>query len=365
MLHEFVTLHRDEIILRCRAKVSKRSIPPPTDAEINHGVPLFLEQLAHSLRLGEASNPEICVTAALHGHDLLLQGFTVGQVVHDYGDICQSITELAVELGAAIGAEEFRMLNKCLDDAIAGAVTEYGRARTRSDIDGELARGGIRLGFLAHELRNLTNTATFAFEALKSGDVGVAGSTGAVLSRSLAGLRALINRSLSEVRLTEGIQRPEQFPVAEFVAELAASTKLEADAKGVTLAVLPVDGGLAISADRQVLNSVMVNVLQNAFKFTRPATTVTLRVNTTDERVLIEVQDKCGGLPEDANELFRPFEQRGADRTGLGLGLSFCRWGVEANHGRIHARNVADGEGCVFTVELPRVLVGDVALSTA
>ena len=57
--------------------------------------------------------------------------------------------------------------------------------------------------------------------------------------------------------------------------------------------------------------------------------------------MLIEIQDECGGLPgEQVNELFRPFEQRSADRTGLGLGLAFSRSGVEANNGRIYARNL-------------------------
>jgi signal transduction histidine kinase len=94
--------------------------------------------------------------------------------------------------------------------------------------------------------------------------------------------------------------------------------------------------------------------LQNAFKFTKPRTTVTLRVGASAERVLIEVQDECGGLPGGhVGDLFRSFEQRSADRTGLGLGLAFSRWGVEANDGRIYARNVP--KGCVFTVDLPRL----------
>src|SRR5687767_5781499 len=107
MLHEFILANRDEIIGRCRAKVATRSIPPPTDAEIDHGVPLFLEQLVDALRLGLSSSPEIGRSAVLHGHDLLRQGFTVSQVVHDYGDICQSITELAVQLRAPIARRIF------------------------------------------------------------------------------------------------------------------------------------------------------------------------------------------------------------------------------------------------------------------
>jgi signal transduction histidine kinase len=62
----------------------------------------------------------------------------------------------------------------------------------------------------------------------------------------------------------------------------------------------------------------------------------------------------AGGLPGgDVNELFRPFEQRSANRTGLSLGLAFSRWAVEANHGRIYARNLPDA-GCVFTFDIPR-----------
>jgi hypothetical protein len=358
MLHEFIALNRDEIIGRCRAKVAKRSVPPPTEAEIDHGVPVFLDQLQDQLRLGLTTAPEIGKTALLHGRDLLLQGFTVSQVVHDYGDVCQSITDLAVELNAPISSDDFRTLNRCLDDAIAGAVTEYGRQQNQSTRDGEVARAG----FLAHEVGNLVNTALVAFEVLKTGNVGVAGSTGTVLHRSLMGLRALTSRSLAEVRVTQGIQNKEQFLISAFIAELAPGATLEARARGVTLTVMAIEDGVVIEADRHVLAAVVTNLLQNAFKFTRSQTTVTLRVGASVERVLIEIQDECGGLPGgNVEDLFRPFEQRGADRTGVGLGLAFSRWGVQVNNGRIYGRNLPD-KGCVFTVDLPRIPVSAVAI---
>ena len=62
--------------------------------------------------------------------------------------------------------------------------------------------------------------------------------------------------------------------------------------------------------------------------------------------------DRLPGGDAGSEELFRPFEQRGADRTGLGIGLAFSRWGVEAHNGRLYARNVE--KGCVFTIDLPR-----------
>ena len=272
MLHEFIAVNRDELISRCRSKVATRFLPPPTDAEIDHGVPVFLDQLIDALRLGLTSSPEINRSAVKHGHDLLLQGFTVSQVVHGYGDVCQSITDLAVEKNAPISTDDFRTLNRCLDDAIAGAVTQFGREENQSTLDGEAARGSERAGFLAHELRNLLNTAIMAFEVLKTGNVGVAGSTGSVLHRSLMGANALIGRSLAEVRLTQGIQNRDKFLVSEFIKELAPAATLEANARGIGLTVIPVEEGVAIEADRQVLAAVVGNLLQNAFKFTRPRT---------------------------------------------------------------------------------------------
>jgi hypothetical protein len=166
--------------------------------------------------------------------------------------------------------------------------------------------------------------------------------------------RSLVTRSLAELRLTHGIQNRDQFRVARLIEEISSASTLDANARGVRLIVTPVDEALSIAADRQVLTAVVGNLLQNAFKFTRAGTTVTLRVGANPERVLIEIEDECGGLPSgDVHDLFRPFEQRSADRTGLGLGLAFCRWGAEANDGRIHARNLP-GRGCVFTVDLPR-----------
>jgi signal transduction histidine kinase len=355
VLHEFISVNRAEIIRRCRAKVASRSVPPPTAREIDHGVPVFLDQVVDALRLGLGSSPDIGSTALRHGHDLLLEGFTVSQVVHDYGDVCQAITELAVETDAPISADDFRVLNRCLDEAIAGAVTEYGRERNQVTRESETARGSERLGYFAHELRNLINTSIVAFEVLRTGNVGVGGSTGTVLQRSLFGLRALVARSLAEVRLTRSVQTIEPMSVASFIQELMPAAALEAQSRGVGFTVLPIEEGVMIEGDRQVLAAVMANLLQNAFKFTQPRTTVTLRVSATVERVLIEVQDECLGLPEGhVHELFHPFEQRGVDRSGMGLGLAFSRWGVEANKGRISARNLP-GTGCVFTVDLPRI----------
>ena len=108
-------------------------------------------------------------------------------------------------------------------------------------------------------------------------------------------------------------------------------------------------------ADRQVLAAVVVNLLQNALKFTRPGTAVRLGVTATADRVLIQIADLCGGLEEGADQILsQPSGQRNRDRTGLGLGLAFSRRSVEANDGQLSVQNLP-GHGCIFTVDLPRI----------
>lgn len=197
-LHDFIAAHREQLIAHCREKATGRSDSPPVPEAIEQGVPVLLDQLVTVLRAGREPGPEIAETALLHGRDLLRAGFSVSEVVHTYGDVCQSVTELAVELGATISAEDFRLLNKCLDDAIASAVTEFERAQGQSSADGKVAHGSDRF-----ELRNLSNAALIAFEAIKSGQVGVAGSTGAVLHRNLLEIVVFANRSAGETPLSK------------------------------------------------------------------------------------------------------------------------------------------------------------------
>jgi hypothetical protein len=346
MLHEFITANRTEIIARCRAKIAARAAPLPTEAELEHGVPLFLDQLVETLQKAISPNTAIVKSAGVHAGELLDHGFTISQVVYDYGGICQTLSELAIETEADITVTEFKTLNLCLDDAIAGAVTAYSRMRDR--------QGNEHLGALAHELRNQLNTAVLAFDMLKTGSVGIGGSTGGVLGRSLAGLRNLIDRELAEVRLGAGIHQREMIKMAEFIEDVEVAATLDADARGVQLSVTRVPSGLFVHADRQTLSSVVGNLLQNAFKFTSKGGRVSLHVGTKDDRVFISIEDQCGGLPPGkAEELFQPFEQRGPDRTGVGLGLAISRRGAEVNGGHVQVRNLP-GHGCVFTVDLPR-----------
>jgi hypothetical protein len=216
MLHEFLSSNRKEVISRCRSKVGQRNSPPVTASELEYGVPLFLGQLVDALRNEhESGSPSKLLPsaegrrgAALHGKKLLEEGYTVEQVVHDYGDICQSITELAKERAAPVTVDEFHTMNRLLDNAIADAVASYGRHREESH--GAHGQQGLheRMGTLADEQRKLVQTALKALDALKVGNIGLMGATGTLLEDSLVQLRDLIDRSLPEIRLATGMTGP-------------------------------------------------------------------------------------------------------------------------------------------------------------
>jgi len=373
MMDRFLDNHREELIARCKAKVAQRPRRAATEEQLKNGIPMFLDQLQRtleaedsgrsqeSLQISGASGgdalalSEMSITATAHGKQLLGLGFTVDQVVHDYGDLCQAITDLAFEKDVPFGIDEFRTLNRCLDNAIAGAVTEFSAQRDASLARRQDAELNQRMGFLVHELRNSLGTAMLAVGALEVGNLPLAGATGAVLKRSMAALKTMIDNAIHDVRRKhEADPHPQTFYVASFIADAENAAALYAQASRCTFKVGPVDPLLAVAADRERLLAALANLLQNAFKFTRAHTQIVLTARAFGNKVLIEVADQCGGLPSDsAEKMFSPFSQRSTDRTGLGLGLSIARQSVEIDGGSLSVRDVP-GTGCVFTITLPR-----------
>jgi len=212
MLHEFLTSNRTELIARCRNKVARRLSPTEIPLAIDHGVPLFLQQLVETLRLEQRELPgataetepsraatDIGRAATVHGAELLRLGYSIDQVVHDYGDVCQSVTELAGEHDERISTGEFRTLNRCLDNAIADAVTSFGRAR-QVLLDDQAETLEQRLHYFALDHRRLVDIALQSYAVIKSGQVGATGSTGTLLFHTLEELRSLTDRTLPEIR---------------------------------------------------------------------------------------------------------------------------------------------------------------------
>ncbi len=197
-LQKFIVTNHTKLVSMTREKVAKRGTHArPKDVETKHGVHVFLDQLVQALAAEEKrdpaqrahpdppTNPNIAKTAALHGEDLLGVGFSIDEVVHDYGDVCQAVTELAVELGAAVSVAEFHTLNRCLDNAIAAAVTAWtSNLETAASARDE-------------KLRHLVSVAISVSEMLRSAKVAPAGATATTLMQNLEKMRSLLDPASS------------------------------------------------------------------------------------------------------------------------------------------------------------------------
>lgn len=375
MMHNFLANNANELVTRCVAKVARRPKRYATESQLRNGIPMFLSQLIRTLEAEQedgagagtaisgasggdgATLSEMGLSAAAHGSALLALGYTVDQVVHDYGDLCQAITDLAVERDAPFTVDEFRTLNRCLDNAIADAVTEFSFQRDVSIAEKQSADLNERFGFLMHELRNSLSVATMAVSAMEAGLLSITGATGSVLKRSHTAMAQLITTSLDEVRnKAHARSSKSSFSLASFIAEARESAQLDANTRGCEFYVPPVDPLLTVVGNRDLLLAALANLLSNAFKFTHAHTRVSLTAYAVGERILIEVKDHCGGLREgDAEKMFSPFTQRNDDKSGLGLGLSIARQSITADGGTLTVENIPD-IGCAFTISLPRCL---------
>jgi signal transduction histidine kinase len=206
-----------------------------------------------------------------------------------------------------------------------------------------------------HELRNALAAAMVAHSMITKGVVGTGGSTNALLERNLGRMRDLLDRSFSVVRMKShkaADRRP--LLLIELVEEVEATASEQARSRGLRIKVT-VDSQSKISADRSDLLCALSNLVQNAIKYSKDGGIISIRSRVAGRSVLLEVEDRCGGLPPGkVEELFKPYTQKHSDRSGLGLGLTISRQAVEHNGGAIAVHDLP-GKGCVFTIALPRL----------
>ena len=380
MLHDFLVRNEREILNLTVQKTAALTGIGPSSQLLSESLPLFYRLMLEVLRSksssqshtafdqaaitaganasdepamarasGHEENVTVAEAAGNHGRELLRLGYTLSHVVHAYGAICQSITELAGQEKITVTTDEFRDLNGCLDIAIAGAVTAFSTMHNEQ----EKSREVKALGFLAHELRNTLTSVNLSFQMIKAGTVGISGSTGRVLENGLKRIETLIDRSLTEVRLAvEPALHAEVFYLLQLVDAIVLTASVEARAREQHLSV-DIDPHVRVSGDLQLLHSAVSNLIQNALKYTPIGGHIQVRGRLEQGQILVEVEDECGGLlAGEPADLFKPFVQRNENRSGLGLGLTIAQKAISLNGGKIAARNLP-GKGCVFTVTLP------------
>jgi signal transduction histidine kinase len=349
-LHALLSEKREELLERWALSAQAFVATPMSQVELIDRMPLFLKQLISTLNPVAAPLPAGGnANAEEHGAQRLRLGFDIGEVIREYGLLHEAIIDTAAAAELVIGAKEARTLASCINKGTRDAVTQYQFQR-----ETELQRQATEhLAFIAHELRNPLASATIAFGIMGRQQVAPS-SAAAALGRSLTRLSTMIDNALSHASLAVGTApRGERVELRGLLTEIERDVAAESEERRVTITVQAEP--MVMYADSRLLGSALSNLVRNALKFTRTGSTVTVRAWSHEGRILVEVEDECGGLPPGrSEELFSPFVQKGADRSGFGLGLAIARQAAESHNGTIKVRNLP-GRGCVFVLDLPAV----------
>lgn len=350
-LHDVLAAKRDEVMAVWKSLVCGPVTPEGLQTpELFDHMPQFLDQIAEALRgpVTSTSRDEAAASAEGHGQQRLRLGFSLDSVVREYGALRDAIIATAHDAGHVLTFHELQVVFERVVVGIGHAVTEYARQR-----DAELQRqANEHFAFIAHELRNPLSSVSLAFSRLKvTRQLG--GREVEVIERGLHRVANLVDETLQVARTASGIELHREtttlgalFEDAELGAESAA------DAKMVTIGI-DLQHDASVSVDVRLMRSALGNLVSNAVKYTHEGSTVTVRGSVERGRMVIEVEDCCGGLePGQVEQAFAPFVRADHEQTGFGLGLAIAKQAVDAHGGAIRVQNLP-GKGCMFVLELP------------
>jgi signal transduction histidine kinase len=349
--------HRDEIVSRWTDEV-KRLQPDPSisTGELVDHVPKFIDELASVLRESSELKNGLKGDAALasssaaeHGTQRFRLGFDLDAVVREYGILHRCILETAVDRAVTIGPDEHRMLVLAINEGMVDATSQYTRQR-----DAELARrSSEHFAFVAHELRNPLASAEMAYAALSKNGLLPDNPMMKLLGRGLRRTKDLIENMLSLMLAGQMSElRRTKIKLSDLVQDAVHESEPAAAEKNVTLSI-DTDSDMPMDVDERLMRSAVTNLIGNAVKFSHAGGSVRVRWKEAANRLVLHVEDSCGGLPPGALEkMFTPFVQVGRDRSGFGLGLAIARQALQAHGGNISVLD-RPGDGCTFIAELP------------
>jgi signal transduction histidine kinase len=356
VLHEVLAAKRADVLSRWKAHVQGKFSPDALPAlELVNHIPEFLDEITDALRADAGIAPRAPAsaegaTAAGHGAQRLRLGFSLDSVVREYGPLRDAIVATARAEGVDVTFQQLHIVFDCIVSGVAHAVSEYSRQR-----DAELLRqANEHFAFIAHELRDPISSATMAFDILKS-EVELPAESHAVgaVERGLKRTTELIEQTLRVARVASGIELRRQWTtLGALFADVELGATPEARSKGVELRLV-IEKDERVSLDVRLVRSALGNLFRNAVKYTSPGSAVELRGRVAEGRIVIEVEDRCGGLPPGkVEEAFAPFVRLDNRPGGFGLGLAIAKQAMDSHGGSIRVQNIP-GKGCVFVLELP------------
>lgn len=348
-LHEFMGVHREEILANCQLELSKQEHGPETLEYLRDFYDEMLRAIRRDSGIPDSHSPlpHGSDSAARLGVEHQRAGLAAARVPLIFGAISQAVAKIGERYELSIAADEYALLNRCMDAGIATSLENY----CQKDRSHSSERTTEVYGHLAHELRNALGNANTALKLMREGNSGVQGRSADVLSRNLLRMGTLIAHCLTSAQADAGIA-PLLLPthVATVLRDVEASALPDRDIH----VVLEVDEVLYVAADEMLLTSAVSNLVHNAIKFSREHSVVRVSAHAEDEMVSIRVDDECGGTGgATLEELCEPYvSQRAGSERGFGLGLSITKAAVVRMNGDLQLVD-RPGAGCTFVMGLP------------
>jgi signal transduction histidine kinase/ActR/RegA family two-component response regulator len=344
-------------------------------------LPALLDALGRTLAesVGSENAPHVG-TAKRHGEQRWENGWSLAEVVRDYQILRLVVLEYLEEmLERALLCREAQAVGLALDEAVTASVESYVRHREehhrRADQErleaaraqAEALRESDRrkdefLAVLAHELRNPLAPILNSVEVLRllgPADPNVVRARD-IVERQVKQMVRIVDDLLDMTRIAQGKVelRRTNFDLATAVAEAIQTTTPLFEAQGHRLEVHLPRESLRLEADQARVVQVLVNLLNNAAKYTERGGQVTLTGAREGREVVVRVRDNGVGIePEMLGKVFDLFTQVGRSvhraQGGLGIGLTLVRQLVEMHAGRVTVHSDGPGQGSEFAVYLP------------
>lgn len=240
--------------------------------------------------------------------------------------------------------------------AIESTRSQHAAEAARIEMQTEQMRSSL-LSAVSHDLRTPLASITGAASTLRSQGEKLLPETRQELLESIAEeaerLSRLVSNLLDMTRLESGVElRRDLYPLEEIVGAALQRMEHQLSRRRVTTH-LP-DSLPLVSTDDVLLGQLLVNLLENATKYTPEGTPIEVVAESSGDAITLEVRDRGPGFaPHEEQRIFEKFYRGRSDGArGAGLGLAICRAITEAHRGTIEAFNRAGG-GAVFRIRLP------------
>ena len=244
------------------------------------------------------------------------------------------------------------------------AATGFENARLYQTLHEQHRRKDEFLAMLAHELRNPLAPIRAAADLLAIANLGEERirQTSAVISRQVQHMSSLVDDLLDISRVTRGLIElaGTDLDINRVVADAVEQVRPLVEARLHELTVISSAEPAHIMGDHKRLVQILANILNNAVKYTQRGGRILVRTETTDDRVIVSVEDNGAGMPNELQPyVFDLFSQaaRSPDRAqgGLGIGLALVKSLVGLHGGQVTCHSDGPGTGSRFNVSLPRL----------